>query len=219
MTSGNDFDEIVASLIKQSATKQNQKNIYHTWYGWVSKDVLHVVSTSGARRREIWHFGVEKNKGRQLLFKNTTGTADCWTVVHPEDEPDPYERILRICGSSKKSLFRHKPGEVVEFSGRWENLHCHYPNGVSCTVVHNSSEVIVEGEYTHGRNWHRHKDWSVVLEHATWALVLSEYADRDGRVSASIGEMHVWGNPDPAAIATAAGVWMRKTYPNDYKDL
>ncbi len=77
MISNTRFEQVVSSV--KAGTKNNQINISHTWYGWTSKGVLHVTSTSGARRHEIWHFDIEKNAGKNMFFKNTTGTADCWT--------------------------------------------------------------------------------------------------------------------------------------------
>lgn len=67
------FDEAVANC--NEATKENKTNLCHTWWGWVSKGVLHVVSSSGARSREIWHFDVRKNARGRIFFKNTTGSA------------------------------------------------------------------------------------------------------------------------------------------------
>jgi len=70
------FDEIVAAC--DGATKQEKANFYHTWWGWISKGVLHVCSTSGAASRKIWHFDVRQNFGSRMFFKNTTGVAYCY---------------------------------------------------------------------------------------------------------------------------------------------
>lgn len=80
------FDEVVCELVAAQATKNNQNNFYHTWYGWVSKNTLHITSKSGARRKEIWHFGVDDHQGKNLMLRNTTGTADCWTKSAGENE-------------------------------------------------------------------------------------------------------------------------------------
>ena len=69
------FDAVVAAV--SGATKETQANIFHTWDGGVSKNVLHIVSRSGARAKDIWHFPLDGCQGATLFFKNTTGTAYC----------------------------------------------------------------------------------------------------------------------------------------------
>ncbi len=78
------FDDMI--LVATGATKKNQANLYHTWYGWVSKDILHITSRSGAARRKIWHFKIEREGGKNLMLKNTTRIADCWTKTVGENE-------------------------------------------------------------------------------------------------------------------------------------
>lgn len=203
------FDTILAKVIASGATKKQQYNIYHTWYGWVSKEVLHVTSKSGARRRSIWHFGIEKNAGRNIMFKNTTSTADCWTVIPAEQETDPYERLLRLCKQSKKVLHRHNVGERVDFSGRWAHLYCHVPGRSSSTLVTDSDEDIQKGEMVCvPGGYFRYYDWEASLSKATWAVVRGAQADSNGYVWKSISALHIWGNPDVEEVTKAVASWI-----------
>lgn len=76
------FKEVVERC--ECATKRNKFNFYHTWWGWLSNGVLHVVSTSGAASRPIWHFNVSENRGKMLLLNNTTRSAYCYTRTREE---------------------------------------------------------------------------------------------------------------------------------------
>lgn len=71
------FDEIATAVQVAGATKSKKHNFFHNWHGWVSKEVLHVVTTSGAATRPIWHFPLAENAGKRLILmlKNTTGEA------------------------------------------------------------------------------------------------------------------------------------------------
>jgi len=84
------FQAVVSAVT--GATKEQPANIVHTWDGWVSKNVLHVVSRSGARAKDIWHFPLDKCQGATLFFKNSTGTAYCYTRPGPKDD---FEAVLR----------------------------------------------------------------------------------------------------------------------------
>ncbi len=73
------FDDVVAEITAASATKKKKYNFFHNWHGWVSKQILHVVTTSGAATRPIWHFPLVENAGKRLMLKNTTGEAYVYT--------------------------------------------------------------------------------------------------------------------------------------------
>jgi len=209
-TTNLDFNNVVAQVIKAGATRSKQYNIHHTWYGWVTKDVLHVVSQSGAKRREIWHFDIEKNAGREVYFKNTTGTADCWLVIPAGWEADPYIRLLRLCKQSKKVLHRHQVGDEVFLSGTWAHLYCHVPGRSSTTLVTDSTEEVVKGELLKEGNMSHFESrtWEVSLKEASWAVVRGARADSNGRVHDYISELHIWGNPDVEAVARAVAGWL-----------
>ncbi len=203
------FTEVVEKMVAAGATKSNQFNFYHTWWGWVSKDVLHITSTSGARRRSIWHFGVEKNSDRELFLKNTTGTADCWTQIAPHMEQDPYERILRMCRQSKKILHRHQPGERVEFSGQLANLYCHVPGRSSSSLKTDSMEEIRKEKIIESSDSQfTRQPWEASLSEATWAVVYESRADHNGRVDRYIKALHIWGEPNVEEVAKAVGSYI-----------
>ncbi len=194
------MSEVVAS----KAIKRNKYNICRTWHGWISKDVLHITSSSGARRRKIWHFPIIRNAGKEMFFKNTTVTADCWTVIPAKQEKDPYGRILRQCKQSKKFLHRHQPGEVVYLKGRWAYLHCHVPGESSFYVSFDSDETIFEGPLINVPGGHfQYQDWEVTLSKSTWAVVRKAHADSNGRVRNFIEALHIWGEPDIEEVASA----------------
>ena len=203
------FDTILAKAINSAATKKDKCKLYYTWKGWVTKDVLHIISGSGARRRPIWHFDIKKNTGREMFFKNTIGTADCWTVIPAEQEADPYERLLRLCKQSKKVLHRHNVGERVDFSGRWAHLYCHVPGRSSSTLITDSDEDIQKGRMVCvPGGYFRYYDWEASLSKATWAVVRGAQADSNGYVWKSINALHIWGNPDVEEVTKAVASWI-----------
>lgn len=128
------FDAVVAAV--SGATKEKQANIVHTWDGWVSKNILHVTSRSGARAKDIWHFDVEKCQGATLFFKNTTGTAYCYTRPGPKDE---FEAVLR--GLNPRVTFEYVSAINTEM----------YTRGTGCNhdTGHGSwYSVLSDGEVT-----------------------------------------------------------------------
>ncbi|MEZ4103973.1 MAG: hypothetical protein R3B60_01670 [Candidatus Paceibacterota bacterium] len=140
-----EFDEVVSDLVASDATKKNQKKICHTWDGWVSKGVLHVTSRSGARRREIWHFDVEKNAGRLLFFKNTTGTADCWTKGCGDNalekfilDISPHVKIQRV---SNIDHVVHSRGSCCNHSLNRFGVWCYYLTDGSEALIHKANTV------------------------------------------------------------------------------
>lgn len=81
----NQITFIEACDIARIGTKGSPAQLMHTWFGWISNQVLHIRSKSGARCRDIWHFDVASNVGKFLIFKNTTSQAYCYTREGPQN--------------------------------------------------------------------------------------------------------------------------------------
>lgn len=86
------FDKVITAVC--GATKSKQKNIFHTWDGWTSCGVLHIVSRSGASSRTIWHFDINENIGKRLMFKNTASSA--YVYVRPGAQNELEEEALAM---------------------------------------------------------------------------------------------------------------------------
>lgn len=197
------IDEIVEILVSNNATKEEQYNFCHTWWGWVSKGVLHITSQSGARARDIWHFGLKEKAGSTLFLKNTTGIADCWTTRPAHAEKDPYERILRMCKVSKKALIRHQIGEEKTFSGSWGTVGNHVPNACSEVPVLNSkSQVEWFNRHERPNSHYVTEDWSVTIpgHKGSYLVIVQHLTDRNATITTTIKELHIWGAPDVQLI-------------------
>jgi len=189
------FDEVASRVVE--ATKSNQKNFFHTWWGWISKDILHVTSGSGARCREIWHFPLNKNSGRNMFFKNTTGVADCWTQPSAIQEPDQFKRVMKLCNLPISLLHKHEIGEVVTVYGQLANLDCNVRGKVSVNFYSNSGVKPEYGkmEKTPGGYYYEILWEKTVHGEEGWVIVAGEKTDSSARISNYVQEIHVWGNP------------------------
>lgn len=130
------FDESVAIL--EGATKKNQKNLIHTWYGWVSKDVMHITSKSGAVNREIWHFAIKEYRGGHLYFVNKTSTAYVFARKAPKKlreealkavDEESFAKCLKcIVGVPVKLVDQD---EIIRLTRSWTGLNGYtkFPNG------------------------------------------------------------------------------------------
>lgn len=201
------LNDVVSAVA--NGTRENPTNFYHTWYGWVSKGVLHVKSTSGARAREIWHFGIGQGTGSDLILKNTTGTAFCYTQASPEQETDPLRRALRLLSLPTTIVHRHNSGEVVELKGTWAHVDCNAHSAVSSILKTDATDSITEGKLRKGPGYYEEQDWLVQLTNATYAVVVGHSTDCDARISRRIWEIHLWGEADTAPVIKIVCEWMR----------
>ena len=91
------LDEVIKSCIDAGATKKHPFDFYHGWLGWVTKDVLHVVPTSGAAKKDVWHFAL--NKGNDtLVFVNTASVA----FVYATTEAEYIRKRLSRCAQKER---------------------------------------------------------------------------------------------------------------------
>lgn len=195
------FKSIVVAAT--GATKNAPANLHHTWWGWVNHEVLHIVSRSGARKQDFWVFSLVEHSERDIFFKNTTATADVWTVKSAAQEKDPLRRVLRELRLSQKIIHLHPEGEKVEFSGTAANVWCHVRNARTQKFVSSTGQPVVKGKYrppeTNMSHYHE-EDWST-SQSTGWAVVLGAVTDGDSRVYNSIFSIHVWGkNPNVPVI-------------------
>jgi hypothetical protein len=201
------FMDVVAAVADGSREKPIA--FFHTWSGWVSKGVLHIKSGSGARAREIWHFSVEQSKGSDILFKNTTGTAFCYTQRSPEQETDPLRKVLRLLSLPTTIIHYHRAGEEIELKGTWAHVDCNIHNARSSVLKTDATNPIVEGQHRKGPGYYKEEDWSIRLTDAAYAVIVGQSTDADARISRRIWEIHLWGQPDIAPVAKVVCEWMR----------
>jgi len=157
------------------------------------------------------------NTGREKYRRNIycngnwrIGADRIYRVIDPEEETDPFRKLLRQMKLPVAMLHHHEEGEKVHLQGKWVYLHCHVPNGVSSFLMTDSQEPIQEGELLKKRNtFYKEQGWSAVLSNTTYAVVLGEKANSSGRIYRRVWELHVWGDPDITPVADLIGKWMR----------
>jgi hypothetical protein len=59
-----------------------------------------------------------------------------------------------------------------------------------------------------GTGYYREQDWFANFSHATWAVVVGERADRDGRVYRRIWEVHIWGKIGIEPVTKVICEWL-----------
>ncbi len=134
------FDDVVATV--RGATKSNKENVFHTWDGWISRGVLHIVSRSGAATQSIWYFGVGEHRGKRLMFKNTAGEA--YVYARPGARNALEEALLAM---NEHCQFE-QVGKIVDqqfYSGGW-NMPPIVSDGIVTRLNENSTSwARVEG--------------------------------------------------------------------------
>lgn len=165
-------------------------------------NAVEVVRYSGSGR-EKYRYAIRKNGEWRV------GSDRVYRMVKPEEEADPFRKLLRLANLPVAILHRHNPGEAVEFRGTWAHLHCHMPGGTSSFIETDSQEPISEGEFRRGTGYYREQSWSATISSATYAAVLGEKADSNGRVYRRVWELHIWGNPQVEPVAKLICEWLR----------
>ena len=155
--------------------------------------------------------------GREMYRKKFTrdgewriGAKKMYRVIQPEEETDPLRRLVRLAKLPIKILHRHKVGdEPLELSGQWAHLDCNWPNGRSSVLETDSPDEVVRGKLQNGPHYYRSRDWSVKITRATYAVVLGENSDHNGRIYKCVRAIHIWGDPSVEPVAIIVCGWLR----------
>jgi hypothetical protein len=188
--------EVVDGLATLAGRQIKNKETVRCGLGSVSvfyvNDGVEIVRYTGSGR-ERYRYTIRKDGEWRI------GKDRCYRVVRPEEEADPFRRLLRALDLPVAILHRHAVGEAVELAGMSANLSCHVPNGKSAYLKTDSEEPVVLGA-RRGSQHYTEEDWTVELSKATYAVVLGHRANSNGNVFPRIWEVHVWGNPDVVPV-------------------
>ncbi len=181
--------QIKQELRGTSATEQ--KNFYHSWWGWMEEGKFCLRSTSGAAQKDLWKFNVPSDG--YITFHNSTRSAYCFLRTPPGC---PVMKFLYDKGVSYKIIRHHQADEKVLLKGYQQNLHCYYPTARSTVpaTYQNFPVILEEGGNGRPTTYWWGQAWTLETS-GPWAVIAEEVADHNGLVSKQVAEIHLWAEP------------------------
>jgi hypothetical protein len=91
------FDEAFALASAPGVSSTHQRQLFRSWFAWVSKDRLHVTTTSKLAQSRVWHLKVEQNRGCRMFFKINHREAYCFSRPGPRNPIEAAAISLNAC--------------------------------------------------------------------------------------------------------------------------